>query len=84
MLSTCFLSSFVKFRSAVEEEKTKMFQPIGDKGSHLCLLISLQNKLCRGRGVVLASSQVSSNYIQWFLRSRKCEKLTTDNTKLIL
>ena len=34
-LRSCFLSSFVEFRSAVSEEKSKMSQPIRGQGSHL-------------------------------------------------
>ena len=33
-LRSCFLSSFVEFRSAVSEEKSKMSQPIKDQGGH--------------------------------------------------
>ena len=34
-MSTCFLSSFVKFRSVVAKEKSKMSQPISGQGGHL-------------------------------------------------
>ena len=34
-LRSCFLSSFVEFRSAVSEEKSKMSQPIRGQGGHL-------------------------------------------------
>ena len=34
-LRTCFLSSYIKFCSAVSEEKSKMSQPIRGQGSHL-------------------------------------------------
>ena len=42
-LRSCFLSSFVEFRSAVSEEKSKMSQPIRVLGGHLVFLISLKN-----------------------------------------
>ena len=38
-----FLSSFVEFRLAVSEEKSKMLQPIRGHGGHLVFLISLEN-----------------------------------------
>ena len=43
MLRSCFLSSFVEFRSTVSEKKSKMSQPIRDQGSHLVFLIGLKN-----------------------------------------
>ena len=42
-LRSCFLSSFVEFRSAVSEEKWKMSQPIRDQGGHLVFPISAKN-----------------------------------------
>ena len=42
-LRSCFLSSFFEFCSAVEEEKSKMFQPIRGWGSHLVFTISQKN-----------------------------------------
>ena len=39
-LRACFLSSFVEFRSAVSEEKSKMSQPIRGQGGHLVFPIS--------------------------------------------
>ena len=38
-LRSCFLSSFVEFRSSVSEEKSKMSQPIRGKGGHLVFVI---------------------------------------------
>ena len=38
-LRSCFLSSFVEFRLAVSEEKSKMSQPIRGQGGHLVFLI---------------------------------------------
>ena len=43
MLRSCFLSSFVEFRSAVSEEKSKMSQPIRGQGGHLVFLIGPKN-----------------------------------------
>ena len=43
MLSSCFLSSFVEFRSAVSEEKSKMSQPIRGQGGHLFFPIGPKN-----------------------------------------
>ena len=43
MLRSCFLSSFVEFRSAVLEEKSKMSQPIRGQGGHLVFLIGPKN-----------------------------------------
>ena len=40
MLRSCFLSSFVEFRS---EEKSKMSRPIRGQGGHLVFLISPKN-----------------------------------------
>ena len=42
-LRSCFLSSFMKFLSAVSEEKSKMSQPIRGQGGHLVFPISLKN-----------------------------------------
>ena len=42
-LRSCSLSSFVKFRSAVSEEKSKMSQPIRGQGGHLVFLIGPKN-----------------------------------------
>ena len=39
-----FLSSFVEFRSAVLEEKSKMSQPIRGQGGHLVFPIGPKNK----------------------------------------
>ena len=38
-----FLSSFVEFRSAVSEEKSKMSQPIRGQGGHLVFPIGPKN-----------------------------------------
>ena len=45
MLRSCFLSSFVEFRSAVSEEKSKskMSQPIRGQGGHLNFPIGPKN-----------------------------------------
>ena len=43
MLRSCFLSSFIKFFSAVSEEKSKMSQPIRGKGGHLVFSIDPKN-----------------------------------------
>ena len=43
MLRSCFLSSFVEFRSAVSEEKSKMCQPIRGQGGHIVFLIGPKN-----------------------------------------
>ena len=127
-LRSCFLSSFVEFRSVVSEEKLKKSQLIRGQGGHLVFPISPKNtnlvedveillpvkfhwipfsgfrgevenvsanqrpgwpscfsdrpekhKLGRGHWD-LASCQVSLNSVQRFqTRSRKCEKLTTDD-----
>ena len=42
-LRSCFLSSFVEFRSAVSTEKSKMSQPIRGQGGHLIFLIGPKN-----------------------------------------
>ena len=42
-LISCFLSSFVEFRSAVSEEKSKMSQPIRGQGGHLVFPVGPQN-----------------------------------------
>ena len=43
MLRSCFLSSFVEFRSAVLEEKSKMSQPISGQRDHLVFPIGPKN-----------------------------------------
>ena len=43
MLRSCFLSSFVEFRSAVSEEKSKISQPIRGHGGHLVFPIGPKN-----------------------------------------
>ena len=43
MLRCCFLSSFVEFRSAVLEKKSKMSQPIRGQGGHLVFPIGPKN-----------------------------------------
>ena len=48
-LTPCFLSSFVEFRSAVSEEKSKMSQPIRSQDGHLVFSDRPEKyKLCRG------------------------------------
>ena len=42
-MRSSFLSCFIKFRSAISENKSKMFQPIRGQGGHLCFLICLKN-----------------------------------------
>ena len=42
-MRSCFLLSFVKFRSAISEEKSKMSQPIRGQGGHLVFPISPKN-----------------------------------------
>ena len=42
-LRSCFLSSFVEFRSAVSEEKSKISQPIRGRGGHLVFPIGPKN-----------------------------------------
>ena len=70
-LISCFLSSFVEFRSAVLEWKSKMSQPNRGKGGHLVFPIGRKHKFGRGRWD-LASCQVSLNSVQRFHRSGKC------------
>ena len=43
MSRSCFLSSFVEFRSVVSEEKLKMSQPIRGQGDHLVFPIGPKN-----------------------------------------
>ena len=43
MFRSCFLSSFVEFRSAVSEKKSKMSQPIRDLGGHFVFPIGPKN-----------------------------------------
>ena len=43
MLRSCFLSSFVEFRSVVSKEKSKMSQPIRGQGGHLVFPIDSKN-----------------------------------------
>ena len=45
MLRSCFMSSFVEFRSAVSEEKSKMSQSIRGQGSHLVFPIGPKNTI---------------------------------------
>ena len=44
-LRSCFLSSFVEFRAAVSEEKSKMSQPIRSQGGHLVFQKPEKHKL---------------------------------------
>ena len=44
-LRSCFLSSFIEFRYAVSEEKSKMSQPIRGLGSHLVFPIGQKNTI---------------------------------------
>ena len=55
MLRSCFLSSFIEFRSAVSEEKSKMSQPIRGQGGHLVFRIGPKNtNLVEGVGILLS------------------------------
>ena len=68
MFWSCFLSSFVEFRSAVSEEKSKLSQPIRGQGSHL-VFFDQPEKCKLGRGCCyLAFCQVLYNSVQWFQR----------------
>ena len=42
-VGSCFLSSFVEFRSVVSEEKSKMSQPIKGQGGHLVFPLGPKN-----------------------------------------
>ena len=42
-MRSCFLSSFVEFRSAISEEKSEMSQPIRGQGGHLVFPIGPKN-----------------------------------------
>ena len=42
-LRSCFLSSFVEFRSVVSEEKSEMSQPIRDQDGHLVFPVNPTN-----------------------------------------
>ena len=78
-LRSCFLSSFVEFCSAVSEEKSKRSKPIRDQGGHLVFFFDRPKK---NTNLVedIKTSKVLLNSVQWFQRrSRKCEKLTTDD-----
>ena len=135
-LTSCFLSSFVEFRSAVSVEKSKMSQPIRVQGGHLvffyrsapqkttnlvvhieillpvkfhwipfsgfrweienvsanqtsgrpsCFSVRLEKHKLGRRCWVLASCQVSLNFVQWFQRrSRKCGERRTDDGQRVI
>ena len=72
-MRSCFLLSFVEFRSAFSEEKSKMSQPIRGQGGNL-VFSDRPEKHKLGRGHCnLASCQVSLNSVQRLQRrSRKC------------
>ena len=72
MLRSCFLSSFVEFRSAVSEEKSKMSSQ-SEAGAAI-LFNDRPEKHKLGRGCqTLASYRVSLNSVQQFHRkSQKC------------
>ena len=72
-LRSFFLSSFIEFRSAVSEEKSKMSRPIRGQGGHL-VFSDWPEKHKLGRGCWdLASYYVSLNSLQRFQRkSQKC------------
>ena len=78
---TCLLSSFVKIHSVVAEEKSKNVSADQRPGGGHFLVTDRHEKHILGTGGwELASWQVSSKSAQRFLRrSRKCEKLTTDD-----
>ena len=68
MLRSCFLSSFVEFRS---EEKSRMSRPIRGQGDHLICFSDRSQKYKLGRGRLdLASCQVSLNSV--LRRGREC------------
>ena len=83
MLISCFLSTFVGFRSAVSE-KSKMSHPIKGHGGHLVFPIGTNNtKLGRGRWH-LASCQVFFNSVQQSQRkSRKCLSRSEARTAIL-
>ena len=69
-LSSCFLSSFVEFRSAVSEEKSKMSQPIRGQGGHLVFPIGHKNiNLVEGIKILLPIK------FRWILFSDFIEKV---------
>ena len=72
-LRSCFLSSFIQFRSAASEKKSKLSQPIRGQSGHLVFSDWPEKpKFGRGRWD-LASYQASLNSVQLFQRrSRKC------------
>ena len=71
-MGSCLLSSFVKFRSTVSEEKWKMSQSIRHQGGHLIVSDLPENKLCKWHWD-LPSCQILLNSIQRFQkRSWKC------------
>ena len=72
-LRSCFLSSFVAFRSVVSEEKSEMSQQIRYQNGHL-VFQSRSEKHKHGRGRCdLEFHQVSLNSVQRFQgRCRKC------------
>ena len=54
-LRSCFLSSFVEFRSVVSEKKSKMSQPIRGQGGHLVFPIGSKNtNLVEGVEILLS------------------------------
>ena len=72
MLRSCFLSSFVEFRSAILEAKSKM-SANQRPGRPFCFFYRPQKHKLGRRHWDLASCQVLLNSIQRFLqRSRKC------------
>ena len=78
------MSSFVEFRSAVSEEKSKMSRPIRGQGGRLVFPIGpIKTKLGRGRWD-LVSCQVSLNSVQRFQRkSWKCLNISEARTAIL-
>ena len=73
MFRSCFLSSFVEFRLAISEEKSKMSQPIRGRGGHLVFLIDPKNTNLIEDVEILASCKVLLNSVHRFQRrSQKC------------
>ena len=69
-LRSCFLSRFVEFRSAVSEEKSKMYQPIRGKGGHLVFPIGPKNtNLIEGDEILLTVK------FRWIVFSRFREEV---------
>ena len=79
-----FLSSFIKFRSMVPEEWSKMFQPIRCQGGHLCFLIGPKNHRLDRQCWVLASCLVLSNSAQQLQRSQTYRNQTEARAAIVV